>query len=138
LIIDPSISFFEYLDAGNGPGGIGTSVKVNAAGIVYIAGYDLNFGNGSYDAVAKRFDSACVSGGCTRWMTSSLAAGGDDRAKGIALDTNGDVWLIGSTMSTTFPTLNPLKAANSGGSDAFIAKLSGANLALQYSTYFGG
>jgi Beta-propeller repeat len=69
---------------------------------------------------------------------------GDD-GQDLAVDGNGDIYVIGVTGSIDFPTANPLQEANGGyGSndpnilyDAFVAKFN-ANGALAYSTYFGG
>jgi hypothetical protein len=69
---------------------------------------------------------------------------GDD-GQDLAIDENGDIYVIGVTGSIDFPTANPLQAANGGyGSndpntlyDAFVAKFK-ANGALVYSTYLGG
>ncbi|HEU4752174.1 MAG TPA: fibronectin type III domain-containing protein, partial [Armatimonadota bacterium] len=48
---------------------------------------------------------------------------------GIAIDAAGDVYVTGSTTSTStgavpFPTLGPIQAANGGGEDAFLVKIS--------------
>jgi Beta-propeller repeat len=72
---------------------------------------------------------------------------GDD-GQDLAIDGNGDIYVIGVTGSTDFPTANPLQAANASNDDrpdvspdyfydAFAAKFN-ANGALVYSTYFGG
>jgi beta-propeller repeat-containing protein len=66
---------------------------------------------------------------------------GDD-GQDLAVDGNGNIYVIGVTGSLDFPTANPLQAANAGSNsnaiyDAFVAKFN-ANGALVYSTYFGG
>ena len=57
---------------------------------------------------------------------------------GIALDPAGDIVVTGGTRTLDFPTANPLKRANAGGSDAFLAMISADGSRLQYSTYLGG
>jgi hypothetical protein len=64
-------------------------------------------------------------------------------ASGIAVDRAGNAYVIGSTLSTDFPTENPLPAPNNalqGSWDVFVSKLrfSGSTLSLAYSTFLGG
>jgi len=140
LIIDPSILVVEYVDGGAGSTGTGRAIVANSSGVSFIAGYF----NGN--AFVKRFDPACAPGGsCSRWSTATLTGSGvgsdaDEKAKDIALDAAGNVWIIGSTRSTNFPTTAGSLQANTDGttSDAFIAKLAPSDLQLIYSTYFGG
>ena len=72
---------------------------------------------------------------------------GDD-GQDLAVDGEGNIYVIGVTDSIDFPTANPLQAANAGyddpnvfnfqkAYDAFVAKYN-ASGALLYSTYFGG
>ncbi len=69
---------------------------------------------------------------------------GDD-AQDLAIDGNGDIYVIGVTGSNDFPTANPLQAANAGpgtfnsstAHDAFVAKFNAIG-ALVFSTYLGG
>ena len=68
-----------------------------------------------------------------------LGGSSDDVGYGIAVDSSGNAYVTGYTLSTDFPTANPLQAANGGGSyDAFVAKINAAGSALVYSTYLGG
>jgi len=62
-----------------------------------------------------------------------------DNGYGIAVDSLGNAYVTGQTISTDFPTTNPLQPANGGGGgDAFVAKLNPVGSALVYSTYLGG
>jgi hypothetical protein len=65
-----------------------------------------------------------------------LGGGDDDRANGIAVDAEGNVWVTGITSSLNFVTANPLQTTMQGGMDAFVTKL-GPTGALVYSTYLG-
>ena len=67
-----------------------------------------------------------------------LGGSANDDAKGIAVDASGHVYVVGVARSSDFPTRNPLSAARSGPTDAFVAKLNPTGTALVYSTYLGG
>ncbi len=67
-----------------------------------------------------------------------LGGKGNDYGDGIALDSSGNAYITGDTNSTDFPTKNAYQAANAGGRDAFVTKLSPAGNELVYSTYLGG
>ncbi len=56
----------------------------------------------------------------------------------IALDSATNLYMTGWTESTDFPINGALQAANRGGVDAFVAKLSASGTALVYATYIGG
>lgn len=62
-----------------------------------------------------------------------LGGSGSDIGASIALDSNGNAYITGSTSSTNFPTLNPLEATPA---DAFVTKMDAAGHLL-YSTYLG-
>ncbi|HEX8000312.1 MAG TPA: DNRLRE domain-containing protein [Pyrinomonadaceae bacterium] len=57
----------------------------------------------------------------------------------MALDSDRNIYLTGSTSSTTFPVINPLQQTYGGGdTDAYVMKLNAAGSAIIYSTYLGG
>ncbi|MHC4211553.1 MAG: SBBP repeat-containing protein [Planctomycetota bacterium] len=74
----------------------------------------------------------------------STFLGGDytDEGHGIALNGEGEIYLVGSTQSTDFPTVDPIQAEPIGNpysySDAFVTKLSADGSTILYSTYLGG
>ncbi len=67
-----------------------------------------------------------------------LGGGAFDNAHGIAVDSAGNVYVTGETISTDFPTQAPYQPANAGGSDAFVTKLDPTGATILYSTYLGG
>jgi hypothetical protein len=67
-----------------------------------------------------------------------LGGSQDDGGNGIAVDSSGNAYVAGSTLSANFPTATPLQAATGGGYDAFVAKLDAAGSSLVYATYLGG
>jgi len=108
--------------------------------------YDNTFGGGTCsgfpceDVFVSKIDPAGV--GISSLLYSTYLGGSNyDRAKGIAVDINGHVYITGYTRSDTFPTLNPYQAARASSSDVFITKLNPAvsgGASFLYSTYFGG
>jgi beta-propeller repeat-containing protein/ASPM-SPD-2-Hydin domain-containing protein len=67
-----------------------------------------------------------------------LGGSADDIGNAIAVDSSGNAYVTGSTLSTNFPTKSPLQAASGGGQDAFVAKLDPTGSSLVYSTFLGG
>jgi len=74
---------------------------------------------GSNDGFVTVLDAS----GSSFIFSSYLGGASSDVAVGIALDGSGSIYLSGSTQSGDFPTLNPLQASHSGGSDVFVAKI---------------
>jgi hypothetical protein len=53
---------------------------------------------------------------------------------GIAVDTSGDAYVVGTTISSDFPLVNPYQS-NAAETNAFVSKLSPTGSQLLYSTY---
>jgi hypothetical protein len=134
------------------------SVAVDGSGNVFVVGmtgstldfpllnppgggaYYDNTHNGGYDAFIAKFSGSNLS---LVWSTY-FGGSGEDEAYGVAVDGSGNVFVVGNTRSTSgFPLLDPGGGAYyddifNGIRDAFIAKFSGSNLSLLWSTYYGG
>jgi hypothetical protein len=67
-----------------------------------------------------------------------LGGSAQDQGRGIAVDSAGNAYITGQTISSDFPTKNPLQPGYHGNYDAFVAKINPAGSALVYSTYLGG
>ncbi len=68
-----------------------------------------------------------------------LGGNGSDTGNGIAVDFSGNAHVTGVTTSSNFPTVNPIQAANGGGTgDVFVTKFNATGSALLYSTFVGG
>jgi beta-propeller repeat-containing protein/IPT/TIG domain-containing protein len=124
----------------------GSSIAVDSAGNVYVAGIATspNFPianalqqtpGGLVDAYAAKFDPA----GSRLLYSTYLGGAGIDGASSIAVDAGGNAYLTGVTSSPDFRTVNPLQASHGGGLfDAFVVKLNPSGSTISYATYLGG
>ena len=97
---------------------------------------DLAFALGAYDTnkplvIDPQVIYATYLGGTS---TSTI---GNEGARGVAVDSSGSVYIVGTTQSANFPTKNPAQGVLQGFTEAFITKLD-ANGQLVYSTFLGG
>lgn len=67
-----------------------------------------------------------------------LGSSSNDSAVGIAVDSQGNAYVTGSTDGTTFPTTAGSFKSTSTRSGAFVTKLNSTGSALVYSTYLSG
>jgi DNA-binding beta-propeller fold protein YncE len=71
-------------------------------------------------------------------FSTFIGGGEDDGAKGIGLDTSGNIVIIGETLSSDFPLEDEIQGALSGSVDGFITVLSPDGTTVLLSTYIGG
>jgi uncharacterized repeat protein (TIGR01451 family) len=67
-----------------------------------------------------------------------IGGSASDAAWGIAVDSGGSAWVVGSTTSTNFPLASPLQSQLSGSQEAFVVRLAANGASFLFSTYFGG
>ncbi len=69
---------------------------------------------------------------------SSYAGGSaNDIAHGVAFDSQGNLYVVGETFSTDFPTHNPYQATSPVNGSAFVMKLDANTHDVVYATYVG-
>ena len=143
LYIDPLV-YSTYL--GGSSNDYGSGIAVDSAGNAYVTGQTnstnfpvtpgaLQTTGDAYDAFVAKINPEGSA------LVYSTYLGGSDASwgAGIAVDNSGDAYIIGSTNSTDFPTMNALQPTFGGGpSDAFVAKINPSGSALLYSSYLGG
>lgn len=145
---------------------VGTSIAVDAAGCAYVTGYTASI---AFPTTAGAFQTTPPNTSQSNWdafvtklnptgsaLVYSTYLGGskNDQAYGIALDSAGNAYVTGWTISVDFPTtlgafqpvlggppatgINVADYSAVGGPDAFVTKLNPSGSALVYSTYLGG
>ncbi|HEV2840963.1 MAG TPA: SBBP repeat-containing protein [Chthoniobacterales bacterium] len=145
-----ALVYSTYLGGSNNDAGV--DIAVDSAGNAYVTGFtsSTNFptANGFQrieggfehgDAFVTKFNGA----GSALVYSTYLGGGDSDHGESIAVDSAGNAYVTGSTLSTDFPTVNAFQSTFGGGSDgesgdAFVTKFNAAGSALVYSTYLGG
>lgn len=144
LASDPGIRFGTLL--GGSSDDYGGSVAVDAAGSIYIIGTTqsvLPTTPGAYDGTKGGYSDAFVAkfgpGGDTLEYLTYIGGGDSEYGRDIAVDETGSAFITGDTFSSDFPTSpGAFDSTHDGQTDAFVAKLSPAGDALEYSSYLGG
>ena len=67
-----------------------------------------------------------------------LGGSADDGAADVAVDNQGDIYVVGNTGSSDFPTKHALRDGSAGMQDAWLVKLDRSGSRLQFATYLGG
>ena len=121
-------------------------VAVDASGNAYVTGETSSTDfpllnpfqptlNGGDDAFVTKLNAT----GTTLIYSTYLGGNGNlDFGNSIAIDTSGNAYVTGTTVSTNFPLQNPFQSTIGGAFDAFVTKLSPTGSTLIYSTYLGG
>jgi hypothetical protein len=124
-----------------------SAIAVDANGNAYVAGWtnSANFptanalqgtyGGGAFDAFVTKIDA----GGSAKLYSTYFGGTALDQANGICLDQGGNVYFVGTTVSTDFPTSHPLQpASGGGGDDVFISSLASNTPSAVFRDTFGG
>lgn len=122
------------------------AIAVDKKGDSYITGrtggYDFPRRKAFQKALGGGHDDAFVTklarAGNEIIFSSYLGGSGSDSGRGIAVDTDGAVYVAGRTTGGSFPVRRAFQESHSGGHDAFVAKVSRDGRSLVYSTFLGG
>jgi len=135
--------------------------KVEIAARYAIAGHRVRFALGKFDRALPLIIDPILSwatylGGAVNQssatggysiiggLTSSYPVGVNNPTQGIAVDSQGYIYVTGSTNSTNFPLQNPYMSSaygptqNAGNNAAFVTKFNPQGTGLVYSTYLAG
>jgi uncharacterized repeat protein (TIGR01451 family) len=125
-------------------------ITIDSAGNAYITGatsstnfpttsnaYDTTLGSTyTNDAFVTKLNSA----GTALVYSTFVGGNNNDQGNGIAVDSSGNAYITGITISANFPTTAGVfqTVYNTSTSEAFVTKLDSAGTALIYSTFLGG
>jgi beta-propeller repeat-containing protein/dockerin type I repeat protein len=128
---------------------IPNGIAVDSSRKAYLTGYtestDFPNVNGyqtdqpGQDAFASRLDPDAA-GAASLLYSTYLGGSSSDAGNGIVVDTNGNLYVAGSTDSTDYPTQDPLQT-DLAGTDAFLTKINptaSGVASLLFSTYLAG
>lgn len=153
LVVDPVVAFSTFL------GGIapdfGTAIAADNSGNTYVAGWTMstdfptiNPFQGSLQAASSnafitKINAAGTAILYSTYLGGSASAAGNvangGSASGIAVDSNGNAYVVGNTDSSDFPvTPGAFNASCTSCPNLFVTKLDSTGSQLVYSTYFGG
>lgn len=126
---------------------IATGIAIDSAGNAYITGISSStdfplvkpFQSKNNDKSGSAFVAELNATGSALVYSSYLGGTESDATAGIALDSQNDAYVSGTTTSTDFPVTSFAAQPTYGGgkSDGFVAKIS-ASGSLSYATFLGG
>src|SRR5438270_1049568 len=135
-------------------GDMGSSIGLDSSGKIYVTGdttsADFPVTSGAFQTTNSAGGKAFVAAfdpthSGTQSLVYSTLLGGTNGSQGevanaLAVDSNGDAFVAGSTSSSDFPTTSDAfqTALKNSSWDAFLIELDTTGASLLYSTYFGG
>jgi hypothetical protein len=97
--------------------------------------YSTSYNGGDQDNFLTKFNAS----GTSLVYSTFIGSDWNESAYRLALDRKGNVYVAGTTSSTTFPTTtNAFDGSSNGGEDLYVLKLNYNASTLLYSTYIGG
>lgn len=144
LVIDPSVSYSDYLGGSAEDDGYG--IAADSSGNGYVTGQTestnfpvvgsvlSNMNGGGFDV----FVTKIAADGSSLVYSTYVGGSSDESANAIVVDSSGDAFVVGGTTSTNFPTHSALQSSYGGNGDAFVFELNPSGSSLTYSTYLGG
>ena len=143
LVIDPVLIYSTYLGGSGGesdndqPGAMATDTNGNAYVVGYTRSLDFPTRNALQPARQGLSDAFVTKLNPAGEPLFSTYLGGTEYefANGLAVDAQGNAFVVGRTSSTNFPLLNPTQNAFSA---IFLTMLNPDGSAISFSTYLGG
>ena len=162
LVIDPTLAYSTYLGGSNIDGANAIAVAPDATAFIVGGTFSTDFptahplqpdAGGPHDFPQDAFVAKISADGSTLLYSTYLGGTESDVANGVAVDTFGDAYVTGTTLSADFPvtldsfntecggdgkcgaSLNPNELIVSNG---FVSKLNPAGSGLIYSGFLGG
>jgi hypothetical protein len=142
--LDTNESTLHSYQAGGNGGAGGLAISLDGQGNIYVAGWttssDFPVAN-AYQPANHGGDGAFaleLNAGWSIVFSTYLGGGSADEAHGIAVDSQGNVYVAAYTSSPDFPTTAPVQGSLAGSVDGFVAELGALGQTLVFSTYLGG
>lgn len=141
-----ALSYSTYL----GDEAFGQGIAIDSSGDAYVTGIafqgDFPTTTGAYQtnalSTAVAFVTKLNPSGAALSYSTFLGGSGSNQGDGIAVNSSGDAYIIGSTSASNFPTTTGAYQTTcstcSSGTDAFVTELNATATVLTYSTYLGG
>ncbi len=128
---------------------IGLGITLDSSGDVYVTGHTTSNDfptlnpvqpdRGGLEGIENdAFVTKLDSSGSILVYSTYLGGSNSEQGYNIVVDSSGNSYVTGYTMSTDFPTANPFQSTLNGTRDAFLTKLNNTGSALIYSTFLGG
>ena len=112
---------------------VSLGIAINPSGNAYVTGgtsssdfptvHSLQAFKAGLPEYADAFVAKLNPDGSALDYSTYFGGAGNDGGTGIAVDTSGNAYVIGTTDSLNFPTTNSLQTARRGGLDAFLIKI---------------
>ena len=130
---------------GGGAADEGHGIAVDAQGNAYITGStgSLDFptkgpAQASFGGSGDAFVAKLSANGAALLYSTYLGGNASDIGNGIAVDSSGNAYVVGTTFSTDFPAQAAFQFSKGAQQDAFLTKVSASGSSFVYSTYLGG
>jgi hypothetical protein len=143
LVIDPVLVYSTLV--GGSVNDYANGIAVDSSGDAYVIGLTDSpdfpvatlgqYSSTQFRMFVTKFDP---SGSVLLFADYFGGTSGNDEASAIALDSSGDPYVTGSTLSSDFPVFNAYQSSLAGSEDAFLVKFSADGSSIVYSTYLGG
>ena len=128
--------------------GQGNGIKVDASGNAYITGWTnsedfptVNAYNSTYNSDGSVFVCKLSPYGDELLYSTYIGGSNAESPSDLAIDIEGNAYVVGWTYSVDFPMVNPFDDTHHGGTngdDVFVFKLGSEGDTLLFSTYVGG
>lgn len=144
--LDPTGSTLGYSTYfGGNSGDAVTGITVDSNGFLYVTG---DFASTDFPITPGAFSSSTVRGLLAKvnqtgtglvWSTRlGIPGSGFHEGRAIALDSAGNVILVGGVAGTVMPLVGAIQNSYGGNSDAFVWKFNPTGTTLLFSTFLGG
>jgi beta-propeller repeat-containing protein len=149
LAADGSALVYSTYLGGSGNADYANAVAVDGSGSAYLTGYTVS---SNFPTTPGAFDTNFMPAGDFEGFVTKLAPDGSaldystflggpngtDTGNDITVDGSGSAYVVGSTLSSGFPTTPGAYDTTRSGQDAFVTKVDPSGSALTYSTLVGG